>query len=373
MIAVQELASPHRAVPGRRRARVHHRQRRQRRRRHRDLFGRRRAVRLLAAVDDDPDHDRAGGRPGDVVAHGRGHRQGAERPHPRGIRLARDVPADARARRHQLRQRRSAEFAGVASSLELFGVSKYIVVPLAAFDRLGLVVHGTYSSVEKIFLSASGFYVATSSSGVLAHPDWKAAALVDGDAAARASASATTATCHDHRPGRHDDRAVDAVLPAGVDRREGRDDAAVHARRAGTSSSAACSPRSSRGSSSSRARRRCTRSGKYRHRDAAPTRRRRCGRSPASTRTCCLPPGCSTRRCSRRRSCRSRRPTRSARGWGSSRGSTRRFDEAPAFYWLYTLIDRRSAPACCWCRGSRSFAHHGAVAGRQRHRCCRSC
>src|SRR4029077_12236547 len=50
-----------------------------------------------------------------------------------------------------------AEFAGVASSLELFGVSKYIVVPLAALFVWGLVVHGTYNSVEKIFLSASGF------------------------------------------------------------------------------------------------------------------------------------------------------------------------------------------------------------------------
>jgi Mn2+/Fe2+ NRAMP family transporter len=69
------------------------------------------------------------------------------------------------------------EFAGVASSFELFGVSKYIVVPIAAFVVWGIVVHGTYSSVEKIFLSASLFYVAYIVSGVLAHPDWKAAAL----------------------------------------------------------------------------------------------------------------------------------------------------------------------------------------------------
>src|SRR5712692_9177476 len=69
------------------------------------------------------------------------------------------------------------EFAGVASSFELFGVSKYIVVPLAAFVVWGIVVHGTYRTVEKVFLSASGFYVAYIVSGVLAHPDWKAAAL----------------------------------------------------------------------------------------------------------------------------------------------------------------------------------------------------
>jgi NRAMP (natural resistance-associated macrophage protein)-like metal ion transporter len=69
------------------------------------------------------------------------------------------------------------EFAGVASSFELFGVSKYIVVPLAAFIVWGIVVHGTYSTVEKVFLSASAFYVAYIVSGVLAHPDWRAAAL----------------------------------------------------------------------------------------------------------------------------------------------------------------------------------------------------
>jgi len=70
-----------------------------------------------------------------------------------------------------------AEFAGVASALELFKVSKYIVVPLAALFVWALVVHGTYNSVEKIFLSASLFYVAYVVSGVLAKPDWRAAAL----------------------------------------------------------------------------------------------------------------------------------------------------------------------------------------------------
>ena len=70
-----------------------------------------------------------------------------------------------------------SEFAGVASSFELFGISKYIVVPLAALIVWAIVVHGTYNTVEKVFLSASLFYVAYIVSGVLAHPDWKAAAL----------------------------------------------------------------------------------------------------------------------------------------------------------------------------------------------------
>jgi len=69
-----------------------------------------------------------------------------------------------------------AEFAGVASSLELFGVSRYITVPVAGVVVWLLVVHGTYNSVEKLFLVASGFYVCYIVAGVLAHPDWRAAA-----------------------------------------------------------------------------------------------------------------------------------------------------------------------------------------------------
>src|SRR6266404_2554595 len=70
-----------------------------------------------------------------------------------------------------------AEFAGVASSLELFGWSKYVVVPVAAAIVWALVVRGTYASIEKIFLAASAFYVCYIIAGVLARPDWKAAAF----------------------------------------------------------------------------------------------------------------------------------------------------------------------------------------------------
>jgi Mn2+/Fe2+ NRAMP family transporter len=70
-----------------------------------------------------------------------------------------------------------AEFAGVASSLELFGLSKYVVVPAAAALVWVMVVRGTYESIEKIFLIASAFYVCYILAGVLAHPDWKAAAF----------------------------------------------------------------------------------------------------------------------------------------------------------------------------------------------------
>src|SRR5205809_5351473 len=71
-----------------------------------------------------------------------------------------------------------AEFAGVASSLDLFGWSRYIVVPVAAAIVWVLVVQGTYSSVEKIFLLASGFYVSYIIAGLLSHPDCKAAIVL---------------------------------------------------------------------------------------------------------------------------------------------------------------------------------------------------
>jgi NRAMP (natural resistance-associated macrophage protein)-like metal ion transporter len=65
-----------------------------------------------------------------------------------------------------------AEFAGIASSLELFQVSKYISVPMAALVVWFLVVKGNYKSVEKIFLTASLFYIAYIIAGVLARPNW---------------------------------------------------------------------------------------------------------------------------------------------------------------------------------------------------------
>jgi NRAMP (natural resistance-associated macrophage protein)-like metal ion transporter len=70
-----------------------------------------------------------------------------------------------------------ANFAGVASSLELFGISRYITVPLAATAVWLLIVKGTYSRVEKIFLFATALYVSYIISGVMVKPDWKEAAI----------------------------------------------------------------------------------------------------------------------------------------------------------------------------------------------------
>jgi Mn2+/Fe2+ NRAMP family transporter len=69
-----------------------------------------------------------------------------------------------------------AEFAGVAAAAEIFGVSKYIAVPLAAILVWALVLRGTYKQVEVIFLFACGFYLTYVVSAILAKPDWLLAA-----------------------------------------------------------------------------------------------------------------------------------------------------------------------------------------------------
>lgn len=70
-----------------------------------------------------------------------------------------------------------ANFAGIASSLELFHISRYITVPLGAAAVWFMIVKGTYESVEKIFLWACVVYVAYIVSGVLVEPNWKEAAI----------------------------------------------------------------------------------------------------------------------------------------------------------------------------------------------------
>jgi len=65
-----------------------------------------------------------------------------------------------------------SEFAGIAASLEIFGVSKYLSVPVGAFFVWWLVVKGSYKSVEKVFLVACLFYVSYIISGFMGKPDW---------------------------------------------------------------------------------------------------------------------------------------------------------------------------------------------------------
>jgi NRAMP (natural resistance-associated macrophage protein)-like metal ion transporter len=64
------------------------------------------------------------------------------------------------------------EFIGIAGSMHLFHVSKFISVPLCAVLVWLLVLRGDYKSTEKIFLVASLVYIAYIFAGVLAEPDW---------------------------------------------------------------------------------------------------------------------------------------------------------------------------------------------------------
>lgn len=66
----------------------------------------------------------------------------------------------------------ATEFAGVAGSMQIFGISKYISVPIGAILVWFLVVKGTYKSAEKVFLVFSVFLLLYIISALLSHPDW---------------------------------------------------------------------------------------------------------------------------------------------------------------------------------------------------------
>jgi Mn2+/Fe2+ NRAMP family transporter len=70
-----------------------------------------------------------------------------------------------------------AEFAGIATSLELFSISRFISVPICAIAVWLLIVRGNYRSVEKVFLVACTLYVTYIFSAFLLTPDWKQAAI----------------------------------------------------------------------------------------------------------------------------------------------------------------------------------------------------
>lgn len=65
-----------------------------------------------------------------------------------------------------------SEFAGIAASLEIFGLSRYITVPLSAVGVWLLIVKGSYKIVEKVFLGACLIYLAYPIAAFMAKPDW---------------------------------------------------------------------------------------------------------------------------------------------------------------------------------------------------------
>src|SRR5579863_753385 len=68
-----------------------------------------------------------------------------------------------------------AEFAGLAAGMSIFGVSKYIAVPLGAALVWFVIVRGSYKPVEKILILFSLIYFTYPISAFMAHPDWKLA------------------------------------------------------------------------------------------------------------------------------------------------------------------------------------------------------
>jgi Mn2+/Fe2+ NRAMP family transporter len=65
-----------------------------------------------------------------------------------------------------------SEFAGIAASMEIFGISKFISVPITAVGVWLLIVKGNYKTVERVFLIASSIYLSYILSGFLTKPDW---------------------------------------------------------------------------------------------------------------------------------------------------------------------------------------------------------
>jgi Mn2+/Fe2+ NRAMP family transporter len=68
------------------------------------------------------------------------------------------------------------EFGGIATAFELFGVSRYVCVPIAAVAIWSLVLFGSYRYAERVFLLMTVVFIAYPIAAILAHPDWKAVA-----------------------------------------------------------------------------------------------------------------------------------------------------------------------------------------------------
>lgn len=70
-----------------------------------------------------------------------------------------------------------SEFVGIAAATELFGVYRFVSVPLAAVAIWWLVVKGSYQRVEKVFLLMSLVFMGYVVSAFLSRPDWSAVAV----------------------------------------------------------------------------------------------------------------------------------------------------------------------------------------------------
>jgi Mn2+/Fe2+ NRAMP family transporter len=65
-----------------------------------------------------------------------------------------------------------AEFSGAAAALEIFGISRYLVVPIVAVAIWALVLFASYRAVERVFLATALVFLAYIASAILVKPDW---------------------------------------------------------------------------------------------------------------------------------------------------------------------------------------------------------
>ncbi|MBI2763879.1 MAG: Nramp family divalent metal transporter [Chloroflexi bacterium] len=70
-----------------------------------------------------------------------------------------------------------AEFSGAAAALEIFGIPRWLTVPIVAIAIWALVLFASYRTVERVFLSVIVVFLAYIASAILARPDWSAVGL----------------------------------------------------------------------------------------------------------------------------------------------------------------------------------------------------
>jgi NRAMP (natural resistance-associated macrophage protein)-like metal ion transporter len=69
-----------------------------------------------------------------------------------------------------------AELAGVAAGFELFGISRYLAVPVVAVGVSALVLAGHFHRIEHVLMALAAVFVTYIAAGFVAHPDWGQAA-----------------------------------------------------------------------------------------------------------------------------------------------------------------------------------------------------
>lgn len=67
----------------------------------------------------------------------------------------------------------ASEFSGIATSFEIFGVSKHVSVPLAACFVWWMVLKGSYGRIEKMFLLLCATFISYIISGIIVNPPWE--------------------------------------------------------------------------------------------------------------------------------------------------------------------------------------------------------